>query len=275
MAIKIEVGEARRGDLWFVKPSNILVDWTKNGRDEPPSDAESRVLAKDIRDNGQLQPVLGRRLPDRRVELVFGFRRYAAALLIEREDPEFRLKIVVEDMNEKQAFLRNVRENLHRKDVTPIDSAHNIERLERYGVSPQEIADVFGISTTQVASFRKLLVLPDQIQKRVANGTLGFSVALELSKLTESEAIATLAGIDAESGGAPSKVKGPQVKEALRRRGAKIGRGVSDLRRALDGRDDPVSLAILEFLAGTVDDEGLGAAIDQNTKVSHAQLVAS
>jgi len=87
------------------------VDWKKNlsrNGEEPPVDDALIELAKDMLpkkgqgdaqdgSSGQLNPILTRPLPDRRLEVIGGFRRMRAAMYLIESGlcPDFRVKYSV------------------------------------------------------------------------------------------------------------------------------------------------------------------------------------
>lgn len=262
MAMKIEVGEkARRSDLFHLKPSAIVVDWAQNGRTDEVSDEKVKRLAEDIRLHGQLQPISVRRLSDKRVKIVSGYTRLRAGLLLEQEDDQFRLAAQVRDINDEEAFLENIRENLIRNETTPIDNAFNMRRLmQNYGKSKTEIAEFYGISGSMVGNYLKLLSLPDAVRAKVSNGQLKMTAALKLAKLSEDEIEDALKESEDDDG----NVNGGKVDKAARKRGAKVGRTISDLRKVLKDRSDTVSLALIAFLDGKGEPTDLTTILDKD-----------
>jgi hypothetical protein len=75
---------------------------------------------------------------------------------------------------------------------------------------------------------------------------------------------------------APAKPKGPKASDVaakLRAAGTITKRGLPDLRKVLDGRADPISVAILGYLAGTVGEGELTAALDEAEPIIPADTV--
>ena len=117
-------------------PRALVVDWQKNlsrNGEEPPVDDALIELARDMMpkkgqgdaedgSSGQLNPILVRPLPDRRLEVIGGFRRMRAALwLIESGTcPDFKVKYVVSRLSDAEAALVNLSENIQREDPKPI-----------------------------------------------------------------------------------------------------------------------------------------------------------
>lgn len=139
----------------FFDPKEVLVDEALNGRWESHDQASiSEMVASyekvvDGQPQGQLQAVQVRRLPDKRVKLVFGYRRYNAALEHNRRHPDtpMKLKAVVVEINEEEALRRNIEENQERRDTTPMDHCMTQKRLrENFGWSDTQIAQLYKVS---------------------------------------------------------------------------------------------------------------------------------
>ena len=196
MARTINAGEnVKRTDTFFVDPREVLVNWDRNGRHDTFTPEAIARLAVDMEENGQLQPVACRSMPAKRVELIYGFNRLRAALEIVKRRPDFRLHITVYDgINERDAFLMNLRENMIRTEVSAIDNGYNVRKLmNQFGFTAQEVAELYKRSTSWVGEVLKLLTLPEDVKDAVADGVLTSSAGLLLTKLPEAEASAVLA----------------------------------------------------------------------------------
>lgn len=213
MAATIVAGDdAKRGDQWFVDPYKVIVKEELRGRFKPPTEQQIIELAVSMMDNGQQQAVQVRKLKSNEIQLNLGFTRTAAARLIRagftdlegvfRQDENFKLKVVVSDANDEQAFRNNIVENAHRNQTSPIDDAHNQHRLrERYGMEDGDITKLYRYGDpNKVARLRRLLQLPRPLQDRVheyavTEGKSGLPVAaaldlLDLPEAKQAEAIA-------------------------------------------------------------------------------------
>ena len=159
MAFTAETGDHKvtRSDIFLVDPRALVVDWKKNltrNGEEPPVDDALIELARDMMPkkgqgdaedgtSGQLNPILARPLPDRRLEVIGGFRRMRAALwLIESGTcPDFKVKYVVSRLSDAEAALVNLTENIQREDPKPIQLAHAVRSLtEDYGLTLKQVA---------------------------------------------------------------------------------------------------------------------------------------
>ena len=179
MAFTAETGDHKvtRSDIFLVDPTALVVDWKKNlsrNGEEPPVDDALIELARDMMPkkgqgdgedgtSGQLNPILTRPLPDRRLEVVGGFRRMRAALwLIESGTcPDFKVKYIVSRLSDAEAALVNLSENMQREDPKPIQLAHAVRSLtEDYGLTLKQVAGRLKRSESWLNNLLNLVMLP-------------------------------------------------------------------------------------------------------------------
>lgn len=133
-------------------------------------------LVNDIRTrNGLIQPVTVTPLDDDRAKktgckylLVAGYRRYMAhrVLVWDKIDSIIRTDMV----DQEQACLFNLSENLQRKDLNVLQEAKAIQRLHDLGVSEVDTATKLNKSRGWVQVRYMLLKLPKEVQNEVAGG---------------------------------------------------------------------------------------------------------
>jgi|GEM_PF-6130039 ParB/RepB/Spo0J family partition protein len=123
-------------------------------------------LAENIAKVGVLQPVILRE----GYILVAGERRYRAAMLAGVERIPYRMLELTED----QALEVQALENLHRKDLSPIEEARAFKvLLDQKGHSveqAQELADRVGKNVSYVYRAVRLLELPEKVLERIESG---------------------------------------------------------------------------------------------------------
>ena len=222
MSIQINAADVKRGDRFFVDPFQVIVREELRGRHIAPDLDDIARLAVSMLTHGQLQPVNARRDEQNRLVLVAGFTRTAACRLIREgfsfdgqdyHSPEFRLQLVLSDCNDEEAFERNIVENCHRNETSPIDDAHNQRRLrEQFGKNDSEIAHLYEVSPNKVGQFKKLLSLSNAEQNLVHIGQLSVSAALDLLDVPSEARSAIVAAATTDTG----KVSGAVVREAVR-----------------------------------------------------------
>lgn len=135
-------------------------------------------LAESINQVGLLQPILARPLSQEGTyQIVAGERRARAARLAGLTD----VPVLVWDSDEKHAFLLAVVENTSRADLTPLEEAAAYQVLEDdLGLTHEQIASRVGRSRQHVGNMLRLLRLPLNVQRLLAEGlvTAGHARAL-------------------------------------------------------------------------------------------------
>jgi len=144
-------------------------------------------LAASIRRHGVLQPLLVR--PDKaRYQLIAGERRWRAA---QRADVT-AVPCIVREIDDAEAEVLALLENVQRQDLDPVDEARAYQRLiDRLHLSQHALAVSLDLNHTYVRN-RLLLIEDPRIEAAVRTGALGVTVAQEIARSTEEEQRAAL-----------------------------------------------------------------------------------
>ena len=143
-------------------------------------------LAASIQAQGLLQPILVRPLQGSpgMYEIIAGERRWRAsqrAGLVE-------VAVVVRDMNDQEALLVALMENLQREDLTPLEEAQGMQQLkEEFGLSQEDLASRLGKSRSAIANTLRLLALPEKAREDLASGRLSAGHARALLAVSDPE----------------------------------------------------------------------------------------
>lgn len=168
-----------------VKISEIFIDEEFNSRGFiAPIDVVD--LAKDIDRQGLIAPVLVCELSDEKKAkfpgktkwLLAGHRRFKAHLVLKKETISAVVRFEV--MNEADARILNLAENLHRKDLNVLQEAKAIRPLFIMGIGEGEVARKLGQSRGWVQIRAMLLKLPEEVQREVESGMIGHVQIREL-----------------------------------------------------------------------------------------------
>jgi ParB family transcriptional regulator, chromosome partitioning protein len=132
-------------------------------------DEESlEALARSIQEVGVLQPVVVRRM-EVGYELVAGERRLRAARLAGLAT----LPAVIRDADDTESLRDALIENIHREDLGPLELAEAFqELLEDLGVTQETLAERLGMSRPHIANTIRLLQLPADVQRLIAERRL-------------------------------------------------------------------------------------------------------
>lgn len=142
-------------------------------------------LAESIRSAGLIQPVVVRTLADGEYELLAGERRWRAAQRAGWQDIP---AIVRDDIDDQEAVVLGLIENLQRESLTPMETANGLKELSsQLNLTHAEAADRIGKSRVYVTNFLRLLNLCDAVQQQVNAGELSMGHARALATLPATE----------------------------------------------------------------------------------------
>lgn len=129
---------------------------------------ELEHLAASIRVGGVMQPILVRPF-NGSYQIVSGERRWRASSLAGRQT----ITALVRQVADRDMLQFALIENLHRKDLDPIEKATAFQRLvKEFRLSHEEIGKQVGLDRSTVANMIRLLELPEPIQRAVSRGTI-------------------------------------------------------------------------------------------------------
>jgi ParB family chromosome partitioning protein len=138
-------------------------------------------LARSIRSNGIIQPIVVRRV-EGGFEIVAGERRWRAA----QRAGLLKVPVVVRDIPEDRLLAAALIENIQREDLNPIEEAQAYRRLtDEYHLTQDQIADAVGKDRSSIANVLRLLRLPQEIRANVGSGALSMGHARALLGLAD------------------------------------------------------------------------------------------
>ena len=125
-------------------------------------------LVESIRQHGIVQPLLVRPEGDG-YRLVAGERRWRAAQAAGLET----VPAVVREFSDVEMMEIALVENLQREDLNPIEEAQGYRLLcEELGLTQEQVSQRVGKSRSHIANLMRLLSLPDDLRRLVAEGKL-------------------------------------------------------------------------------------------------------
>ena len=153
-------------------------------------DEESlEALARSIREVGVLQPIVVRVL-NGGYELVAGERRLRAAKMAGLAT----IPAVVRTTDDTESLREALIENIHRQDLGALEQAAAFQELqEDLGVTQETLAERLGHSRSHVANTIRLLQLPGDVQRLLAEGGITAGHARALLGMEDAEAQGALA----------------------------------------------------------------------------------
>ncbi|KKL96307.1 hypothetical protein LCGC14_1845780 [marine sediment metagenome] len=140
-------------------------------------------LVRSIKAIGIIQPLILKRV-GKKYEVVAGHRRVMAADLAGLATAPSIIKS--HDKTTTEAI--KLHENLYRKDISPIQEAKHLMYLKKHhDLTTAKIASMLGKSATYVKERLSMLTWQKDIREALAAGYINYSVARELTKITDDE----------------------------------------------------------------------------------------
>lgn len=159
------------------------------GQYQPRRDMDQQSLeelAKSIRAQGIMQPIVVRPVAPDKYEIIAGERRWRAAKLLELAT----VPVIVKQVADEAAIAMALIENIQREDLTPLEEAVALQRLQQqYELTQQELADAVGKSRTTVTNLLRLVNLPDEVKTMLNHGDLEMGHARALLALPQQELV--------------------------------------------------------------------------------------
>ena len=141
------------------------------------SPSELREMADSVKQKGILTPLLVSKNGDR-YQLIAGERRLRAAKMAGVE----RVPVVVREVSPAESLELAIIENVHRKDLNPIEEAAAYQRLlEELHITQEALAKRVGKDRATIANLLRLLRLPSAIQKDLIEGRMSMGHARALA----------------------------------------------------------------------------------------------
>ena len=175
----------------------LPVDLVLRGKYQPRRDIEPeslQELADSIRAQGVMQPIVVRPISDRRYEIVAGERRWRATQLAGLDV----IPALIRHVSDEAAIAMALIENIQREDLTPIEEAAALQRLQQeFELTQQQVAEAVGKSRSTVANLLRLMTLEEDVRRLVEHGDLEMGHAralLALQGADQSQAARSVAG---------------------------------------------------------------------------------
>ncbi len=152
-------------------PDEIAIDSVEPSSMQPRTrfdEARLEDLAKSIRANGVVQPLLVRRKGGS-YELIAGERRWRAAQLAGLT----HVPVVVRNVPDDKVLELALIENIQREDLNPIEEAQAYKKLiDSIGLTQETLAERVGRDRSYITNYLRLLRLPEDIRRLIEEGKL-------------------------------------------------------------------------------------------------------
>ena len=148
------------------------------------TDNELEELTNSIREYGVLQPLLVKRTEGKKFILIAGERRLRASKLAGLH----RVPVIIKDLEEPEAALIALVENVQREDLNFLEEARAYKKLmEDFNLTQGEIAKRVGKQQSTISNKIRILALPEELQQMLMTNKLTERHARALLKLGDED----------------------------------------------------------------------------------------
>ncbi len=150
----------------------LPLDVIQRGKYQPRRDIDPVTLdelANSIRTQGVMQPIVVRSIGSGRYEIIAGERRWRAS----QQAGLDKIPAMVREVSDEAAIAMALIENIQREDLSPIEEAVALQRLQQeFQLTQQQVADAVGKSRVTISNLLRLIALPEEIKTLLAHGDL-------------------------------------------------------------------------------------------------------
>jgi ParB family chromosome partitioning protein len=170
-----EGAQTREKNIFFVPLAHLVPN-----RFQPRTSFDEdqlKELAASIKEKGVLAPILVRHTSGNQYEIIAGERRFRAAQFLKLE----RVPVVVRDVDDSEALILSIVENIQRQELNPMEEARAFQRLQKeFSLTQEQVSQAVSKDRSTVANILRLLNLPPEVQKAISSGhlSLGHGKAL-------------------------------------------------------------------------------------------------
>jgi ParB/RepB/Spo0J family partition protein len=204
--------------LLKIDPSNIRIVDGFNVRQDM---GDLEELASSLIENGQLEPLIVSKVKgEDTYELIEGHRRMAAINLLRERGEDFPyVTATTSQMTAEERIFAMLVTGSTKKNLTDLEQAEAIKRLQNKGYEVADIAKKMGCSVAKVNQKLELASAPKALKDMVQQGDIAASTAVNMLRSEGEEKVVELvaeavAEIKAEKGGEVTTTKGEKKRIA-------------------------------------------------------------
>lgn len=206
-----------RGEMYFLKPSQINIEEGFNVRDFTAKDTKEhlKTIKASIKEQGITNPGIIR-MVDGKIVLVSGHTRHQAALELEQEgDKDIVFPVILEAKGTSEVDRQaNLHVNNMSKNFAVLELSELAVRLAKIGnLNASQVAKKLHVSPAYVGSLNLLYTAPEKLKKMVRDGDVAATMAIDMIREHGGDkALALLSDAQAE---ASANGKGKVTRKSL------------------------------------------------------------
>ena len=131
-------------------------------------------LAASIKEHGLIQPVTVRKTDTGKYQLISGGRRLKASQMLNLET----IPAYIRSANDEEMLEMALVENIHRRNLNPMEIAFSYQRLiDECSLTQEEVSKKVSMDRSTISNFLRLLKLPEIVQCALKEGKISMGHA--------------------------------------------------------------------------------------------------
>ena len=131
-------------------------------------------LAASIKEHGLIQPVTVRKTDSGKYQLISGGRRLKASQMLNLET----IPAYIRSANDEEMLEMALVENIHRRNLNPMEIAFSYQRLiDECSLTQEEVSKKVSMDRSTISNFLRLLKLPEIVQCALKEGKISMGHA--------------------------------------------------------------------------------------------------
>lgn len=131
-------------------------------------------LAESIKEHGLIQPVTVRKTDSGKYQLISGGRRLKASQMLNLET----IPAYIRSANDEEMLEMALVENIHRRNLNPMEIAFSYQRLiDECSLTQEEVSKKVSMDRSTISNFLRLLKLPEIVQCALKEGKISMGHA--------------------------------------------------------------------------------------------------
>lgn len=139
-------------------------------------------LVASIREKGVIQPVIVRKVTENSYQLIAGERRWRASKTAGLK----KIPVIIREAGPAESLELALIENIQREDLNPLETAEAFNRLiNDFSLTHDDISKKVGKDRATVTNYLRILKLPSDVKRWIADGSLSIGHAKALLQIDD------------------------------------------------------------------------------------------
>lgn len=131
-------------------------------------------LAQSIKSHGIIQPIIVRKLSDRKYEIIAGERRFRAAKMAGLNE----VPVILRNISDSELGAESLIENIQRENLNPVEESEAYKKLiNSFNLNQEQLAKALGKNRSHIANMLRICDMPENVKTQIRDNKISFGHA--------------------------------------------------------------------------------------------------